>query len=95
LSRNAALAEARKLERVVLIELVGVEPLQLLDDIRGMAHGLLELANAAAAREPAEAEKELPEPETVDEVERAGVETNDTTAEDASSGRRKRGRAVS
>jgi hypothetical protein len=27
LSRNAALAEARKLERVVLIELVGVEPL--------------------------------------------------------------------
>jgi DivIVA domain-containing protein len=88
-------ADARMRELQADTEAVWEERGQLLDDIRGTASALLDAANAAAARKPAEAEEELLEPEAVDEVERAGVETNETAAEDASSGRRKRGRAVS
>jgi DivIVA domain-containing protein len=87
-------ADARMRELQADTGAVWKERAQLLDDIRGMAHGLLELANAAAAREPAEAEEELLEPEAVDELERAGVETNET-AEDAGGARRKGRRTVS
>jgi DivIVA domain-containing protein len=66
-------------------EAVWQERGQLLEDIRGRASGLLELADAAAAREPAE-ENAMLEPEAVDDIERAGVETPEATAEDAASG---------
>ena len=77
-------------------EAVWQERRQLLEDIRGRASGLLELADAAAAREPAEQEDAIPEPEAVDDIERAGVETPEATAEDAASGvSRKRRRTSS
>jgi hypothetical protein len=66
----------------------------LLEDIRGRASGLLDLADAAAARKPAESEDE--EPEAVDEIERAGVEPTETTPDDAGArSPRKRGRTAS
>jgi DivIVA domain-containing protein len=88
-------AETRMRELQADTEAVWKERGQLLDDLRGTASALLDAANAAAARQSAEAEKEPFEPEAVDEIERAGVQTNETAAADASSGRRKRGRAVS
>jgi DivIVA domain-containing protein len=88
-------AEARMRELQADTGAVWKERGQLLENIRGMAHGLLELADAAAARKPAEAEEELPEPNVVDEVEGEGVETADTTAEDARGARRKRRRTAS
>jgi hypothetical protein len=76
-------------------EAVWKERRQLLEDIRGRASGLLDLADAAAARKPAESEDEL-EPEPVDEIERAGVEPTETTPDDAGArSPRKRGRTAS
>jgi DivIVA domain-containing protein len=75
-------AEARMLELQADTEAVRRERRQLLEDIRGRASGLLELADAAAAREP---EDGMTEPEAVDEIERAGVETSEATAGDADS----------
>jgi len=79
-------AETRMRELHADTEAVWKERRQLLEDIRGRASGLLDLADAAAAREPAESEDELSEPEVVDDVERAGVETRETSSDDASSG---------
>ncbi len=88
-------AEARMRELQADTGAVWTERGQLLEDIRTMGHGLLDLADASASRKPAEAEEESLEPEAVDDVERAGVETGDATADDAGGARRKRGRAVS
>jgi DivIVA domain-containing protein len=89
-------AETRMRELQADTEAVWKERSQLLDDIRGRASGLLDLADAAVAREPAEPAEEMPEPEAADDIERAGVETSETSSDDAS-GRvpRKRGRTVS
>jgi DivIVA domain-containing protein len=79
-------------------EAVWQERRQLLEDIRRRASGLLELADAAAAREPAEPDDAIPEPEAVDDIERAGVETPEATPEDAASGvsrKRRRTRSTS
>jgi DivIVA domain-containing protein len=75
-------AETRMRELQADTEEVWKERDQLLDDIRGRASGLLELANAAAARKAAEPEEELLEPETVDDIERAEVETSVTPSDD-------------
>jgi DivIVA domain-containing protein len=75
-------AETRMRELQADTEAVWKERDQLLDDIRGRATGLLDLASAAAAREPAEPEEELLEPETVDDIERAEVETSVTPSDD-------------
>jgi DivIVA domain-containing protein len=87
-------AETRMRELQADTEAVWDERRQLLADIRGRASGLLDLANAAANREPepAEPEEELVEPNAVDDIERAGVETSETAAEDASSPRRRKRR---
>src|SRR6266536_5082237 len=68
-------------------EAVWKERRQLLDDIREKASGLLELADAAVARKPAESRDQMPEPEAVDDIERAGAgaEPSKTTADDARS----------
>jgi len=68
-------------------EAVWKERRQLLDDIREKASVLLELADAAVAREPAEPADQMPEPEAVDDIERAGAgaEPSETTADDARS----------
>jgi DivIVA domain-containing protein len=86
-------AEVRMRELQADTEAVRKERRELLDDIRGRASGLLELANAAAAREPAEPAEEMLEAEGVDDIERAGAETSS----DDASGRvpRKRGRTGS
>jgi DivIVA domain-containing protein len=64
-------------------EAVWKERRELLDDIRGMAGGLVDLANAAAARfprrEPAVPEEEMLEPEAGDETESPGVATDEST----------------
>jgi DivIVA domain-containing protein len=89
-------AETRMRELQSDTEAVWKQRRELLEDIRGRASGLLELADAAAAREPAASEDELLEPEAVDDIERAGVDPSETGSDDAS-GRvpRKRGRAGS
>jgi len=68
-------------------EAVWKERRELLDDIREKASGLLELADAAVARKPAEPRDQMPEPEAVDDIERAGAgaEPSKTTADDARS----------
>jgi DivIVA domain-containing protein len=87
-------AEAGMHELQADTEAVWNERRQLLEDIRGRASGLLDLADAAAARKPAESEDEL-EPEAVDEIERAGVEPTETTPDDAGArSSRKRGSAA-
>jgi DivIVA domain-containing protein len=73
-------AEARMQELRAETEAVWQERSRLLEDIRERAGGLLELADAVAAREPEDA---ISEPEAVDDIERAGVETVEATAEDA------------
>ncbi len=89
-------AEARMRELQADMEAIRTGRLELLDDIRTTASRLLDLANAAAARGPAELEDGTLEPEAVDHIERAGVETTETPSDDAG-GRvsRKRGRTVS
>jgi DivIVA domain-containing protein len=88
-------AETRMRELQADTEVVWKERRELLEDIRGRASGLLDLADAAAARKPAESEDEL-EPEAVDEIGRAGIEPTETTADDAGARvPRKRGRTGS
>jgi DivIVA domain-containing protein len=76
-------AETRMREIQADTEAVWNERRELLDDIRGMAGGLVDLANAAAARfprrEPAGPEEEMLEPEAGDENERPGVATGEST----------------
>jgi DivIVA domain-containing protein len=88
-------AETRMRELQADTEAVWKERRQLLDDIRGTASGLSDLADAAAAREPAQSEEAMLEPEAADDIERAGAETSETSSDDAS-GRvpRKRGRTA-
>jgi DivIVA domain-containing protein len=76
-------------------EAVRQERRQLLEDIRGRASGLLELADAASAREPAEREGPAPEPESVDEIERAGVAPDEGPEDAETAVRRKPRRAPS
>jgi len=80
-------AETRMRELQADTEAVWKERRQLLADIRERASGLLELADAAAAREPAEPGNQMPEPEVVDDIERAGAgaEPSEATADDAGS----------
>jgi DivIVA domain-containing protein len=77
-------AETRMRELETDTETIRNERGLLLDDIRNRASGLLELANAAAAREGTEAEGEPLESEAVDDTERPGPEAGETTAEDGS-----------
>jgi DivIVA domain-containing protein len=73
-------AETRMRELQADTETVWKERRRLLADIRGKASGLLELADAAAAREePAEPEEEMPEPEAGDQTEPPEVATNEST----------------
>jgi DivIVA domain-containing protein len=76
-------AETRMRELQADTEAVWKERRQLLDDIRGRASGLVDLADAAAAREPAEPEEAILEPEAADDIERAGVEPSETSSDDA------------
>jgi cell division septum initiation protein DivIVA len=80
-------AEARMREIHADTEGVWEERRQLLADIRAKASGLLDLAEAAAAREP---DEEVLEPEAVDDIERAGVETSEPTAKGGNAARRAR-----
>jgi DivIVA domain-containing protein len=72
-------AEKRMREIQADTEAVRKERRELLDDIRGTASGLVDLADAAAAREPAEPEEAMLEPETGDETEPRGVATDEST----------------
>jgi DivIVA domain-containing protein len=76
--------EAKRKMRELQAETEGVwqERSRLLEDIRGRASGLLELADAAAARQPEDA---VLEPEAPDHIEPAVVETTDAAAADANS----------
>jgi DivIVA domain-containing protein len=65
-------AETRMRELQADTEAVRKERRQLLDEIRGLASGLIDLADAAAVREPAEPEEEMPEPEAGDQTEPPG-----------------------
>ena len=78
-------AETRMRELQADTQAVWKERRQLLADIREKASGLLELSDAAAAREPADPGDQTPEPEAVDDIERAGTEASETTADDARS----------
>jgi DivIVA domain-containing protein len=78
-------AETRVRELQTDTEAVRMDRHKLLDDIRGLARGLVDLADAAAAREPAEREEAMLEPEAVDDIERAGAEPSEATADDAES----------
>jgi DivIVA domain-containing protein len=76
-------AETRMRELQADTEAVRMERGQLLDGIRELASGLVDLADAAAARfprrEPTEPEVDLLEPEARDEPEPPGVATNEST----------------
>ncbi len=76
-------AETRMREIRADTEAVWAERHQLLDDISGMASGLVDLATAAAARfpgrEPADAEEGMPESEPGDETVTSGVATDTST----------------
>ena len=71
-------AETRMREIEADTEAVWKERRELLGDIRGMAGGLVDVANAAAARfprgEPARPEEEMLEPEAGDETEPGRLE---------------------
>jgi DivIVA domain-containing protein len=73
-------AETRRREIQADTEAVWKERHELLEDIRRMAAGLVELANAAAARiqrsEPAGPQEETPEFDAGDEIEPGGVATD-------------------
>jgi DivIVA domain-containing protein len=75
-------AETRMRKIQADTEAVWKERRELLDEIRGMAGGLVDLANAAAARfprrEPAGPEEEMLEPEAGDETEPPGVATDES-----------------
>jgi len=72
-------AEKRMREIQADTEAVWKQRRELLDDIRGTASGLVDLADAAAARQPAEPEKAMLEPEAGDETEPRGVATDEST----------------
>jgi DivIVA domain-containing protein len=76
-------AETRMREIQADTEAVWKERRELLDDIRGMAGGLVDLVNAAAARfprrEPAGPEEEMLEPEAGDKTEPPRVATDEST----------------
>jgi DivIVA domain-containing protein len=76
-------AEARMREIQANTEAIWKERRELLDDIRGMASGLVDSAAAAAARfpsrEPAGPEEEMQEPQAGDETEPPGVATDEPT----------------
>ena len=55
---------------------------QLLEQMRRTASGLLELADTASTPEPSRSEEETLEPESVDDVLRAGVEAIAASPED-------------
>jgi DivIVA domain-containing protein len=69
-------AETRRREVQADTEAVWKERHELLEDIRRMAAGLVDLTNAAAARiergETAEPQQDSPEPDTADEIEPRG-----------------------
>jgi DivIVA domain-containing protein len=75
-------AETRRREIQADTEAVWTERHELLEDIRRMAGGLVDLANAAAARiqggEPAGQEGEVLEPEAGDEIEPREVATDES-----------------
>ena len=74
-------AQARMHEIQVDTKAIWNRRSQLVDDIRAMANGLVELANAAAARvspeDGVEAGAQTLEPESGDETEPAGVSTRE------------------
>ena len=76
-------AEARMHEIQADTEAIWKERRELLDDIRGMASGLVDSADAAAARfpsrRPAGPEEEMQEPQAGDETEPPGVATDEPT----------------
>jgi len=72
-------AEKRMREIQADTEAVWKQRRELLDDIRGTASGLVDLADAAAAREPAEPEEAMLEPEAGDETESPGLATDEST----------------
>jgi DivIVA domain-containing protein len=72
-------SETRVRELQADTEAVRKERRQLLDEIRALASGLINLADAAAARAPAEPEEEMPESEAGDQTERPEVATDEST----------------
>jgi DivIVA domain-containing protein len=76
-------AETRMREIQADTEAIWKQRGELFDDIRGMAGGLVDLTDAAAARiqrhEPAGPEEKMQEPEAEDETEPPGVATDDST----------------
>ena len=80
-------AEKRRSEIQADTEAVWKERHELLEDIRRMAGGLVDLTNAAAARiqrsEPAEPQEELPEPGAGDEIEARGATPSDDESHEA------------
>ena len=78
-----AQAEARMREIRADTEAIWKERRELLEDIRGMASGLVDSADAAAARfpsrEPVGPEEEMQEPQAGDETEPPGVATDEST----------------
>jgi DivIVA domain-containing protein len=76
-------AETRMREIQTHTEAIWKERRELLDDIRRMASGLVDLANTADARfplqKPAQLEKEMPARETGDEIEPSRVATDEST----------------
>ncbi len=76
-------AEARMREIQADTEVIWKERRELLEDIRGMASGLVDSADAAAARfpsrGPAGPEEEMQEPQAGDETEPPGVATDEPT----------------
>jgi DivIVA domain-containing protein len=75
-------AEARMRELQSDTNAVRNERDQLLEQMRRTASGLLELADTASTPEPSRSEEETLEPESVDDVLRAGVEAIAATPED-------------
>jgi TolA-binding protein len=76
-------AEARMREIQADTEAIWKQRRELLEDIRAMASGLVDSADAAAARfpsrEPAGPEEEMQEPQAGDETEPPGVATDEPT----------------
>jgi DivIVA domain-containing protein len=80
-------AETRRREVQADTEAVWKERHELLEDIRRVAAGLVDLTNAAAARiqrgEPAEPQEDTAEPDTADEIEPRGVPSPDDESAEA------------
>lgn len=80
-------ADTRRREVQADTEAVWKERHELLEDIRRMAAGLVDLTEAAAARIQrgglAEPQEDLPEPDTADEIEPRGVASHDAESHEA------------